>query len=306
MGRGDLSVPGPRITHVVSGGEYGWRVETWPDYFPDSLPGVVDTGPSSPTGVLFGYGAKFPAKYQNAFYALDWTYGIVYAVHLKPEGASYSATYEKFAQGPELPVTDAVIGKDGAMYLITGGRKGPSKLLRIRYVGEEAVTQAKPKPMTGAAAALHAERRALELLHQTPDKRPTEAQYAKVLKKLIPRLASKDRFVRFAARTALEHIPPKLWVKKALGTKNPLARIEVVMAAARTAGQASPGIRAQIQKDAVGALLALNPAKLGKTGRLNLTRAYGLTFLRLGAPSDDQRLAIAKSLMPGFPAKSRK
>ena len=53
-----------RLLHATKGSEFGWRSGTgkWPEYYDDSLPAVVNIGPSSPTGVLFGYGAKFPAK----------------------------------------------------------------------------------------------------------------------------------------------------------------------------------------------------------------------------------------------------
>ena len=69
------------------GGEYGWRNGTgkWPEYSPDSLGAVVNIGLGSPTGVEFGTGAKFPAKYQRALFINDWTYGKIYAVHMTPE-----------------------------------------------------------------------------------------------------------------------------------------------------------------------------------------------------------------------------
>ena len=59
-----------RVCHATSGSEFGWRHGSgkWPSYFPDSLPSVVDVGPGSPTGITFGYGAKFPAKYQDALF----------------------------------------------------------------------------------------------------------------------------------------------------------------------------------------------------------------------------------------------
>ena len=65
-----------RILHAVSGADFGWRSGTgkWPAYRVDSLPAVVNMGPGSPVGVEFGYGAKFPAKYQRALFALDWSY----------------------------------------------------------------------------------------------------------------------------------------------------------------------------------------------------------------------------------------
>ena len=82
-----------RVVHAVSGSEFGWRSGTgkWPTYFADSVPPLVNIGPGSPVGVTFGYGTKFPAKYQKALYILDWTFGTIYAIHTEPDGASYTA-----------------------------------------------------------------------------------------------------------------------------------------------------------------------------------------------------------------------
>ena len=57
-----------RILHAVSGADFGWRAGygCWPPYRADSLPAAVDVGPGSPVGLEFGYGTKFPAKYQRA------------------------------------------------------------------------------------------------------------------------------------------------------------------------------------------------------------------------------------------------
>ena len=113
-----------RICQVVSGGDYGWRSGTgkWPTYYEDSLPPVVEIGPGSPTGVVAGTGAKFPANYQDAIFALDWTFGTIYAIHLQNQGAGYRGTSEPFVTGSPLPVTDAVVGQDGALYFAVGGR----------------------------------------------------------------------------------------------------------------------------------------------------------------------------------------
>ncbi len=85
-----------RINHCVSGGDYGWRSGSavWPEYYPDSLPAAVNIGIGSPTGVRFGTKSNFPERYQRALYAFDWSYGRIFAVHLKPQGASYSADFE--------------------------------------------------------------------------------------------------------------------------------------------------------------------------------------------------------------------
>jgi len=65
-----------RICHVVSGAEYGWRngAGKRPEFYPDNLPPIINIGPGSPTGMTFGYGAKFPAKYQEALFGLDWSW----------------------------------------------------------------------------------------------------------------------------------------------------------------------------------------------------------------------------------------
>ena len=88
-----------RINHVISGAEFGWRNGTgkWPAYYPDSFGSAVDIGPGSPTGICFGYGAKFPKKYQDALFICDWSYGNIHAVHLNADGSSYGGSYETFA-----------------------------------------------------------------------------------------------------------------------------------------------------------------------------------------------------------------
>jgi glucose/arabinose dehydrogenase len=77
-----------RVNHVIDGADFGWRTGSgkFMDFCSDTFGTVVDVGPGSPTGVSFGYGAKFPAKYQNALFVSDWSYGKLYAVHLKPQG----------------------------------------------------------------------------------------------------------------------------------------------------------------------------------------------------------------------------
>jgi len=113
-----------RVNLVASGADYGYRngAGKWPTYYFDSLPQVVNIGPGSPTGVCFGYGAKFPSKYQDALYLCDWSYGKLYAAILKPDGSGYTADLEEFMTGTPLPLTDVVIDpKDGAMYFAIGG-----------------------------------------------------------------------------------------------------------------------------------------------------------------------------------------
>ena len=132
-----------RVCHVVSGADFGYRngAGKWPTYYLDSLPPVVEIGPGSPTGITFGYGAKFPEKYREALYICDWSYGKLYALHLKPTGSTYSAEVEEFLAGTPLPLTDIVVNpKDGAMYFAIGGRKTTSGLYRVVYNGADPTT----------------------------------------------------------------------------------------------------------------------------------------------------------------------
>ena len=127
-----------RVNHVISGAEFGFRNGSgkWPAYYIDSFGAVADIGPGSPTGITFGYGAKFPEKYHEALFISDWSFGKLRAVHLRPEGASYTAEVEEFISGQPLPVTDVVINpNDGAMYLAVGGRGAQSALYRVTYSG---------------------------------------------------------------------------------------------------------------------------------------------------------------------------
>ena len=128
-----------RVCHATSGSEFGWRSGTgkWPEYYEDSLPAAVNIGPGSPTGVVFGTGAKFPAKYQRSLFILDWTYSTIYSVELTPSGASYRGVKSDFVTGSPLPVTDAIVGQDGALYFAAGGRGTQSDLYRVTYAGAE-------------------------------------------------------------------------------------------------------------------------------------------------------------------------
>src|SRR6185437_15005620 len=128
-----------RVVHATSGSEFGWRSGTgkWPPYYIDSLPPMVDVGPGSPVGVTFGYGTKFPARYQKALFLCDWTFGTIYAIHTEPSGATYRAEKEEFLSRTPLPLTDAVVGRDGALYFTIGGRGLPSELFRVTYVGNQ-------------------------------------------------------------------------------------------------------------------------------------------------------------------------
>jgi len=277
-----------RVNHVISGAEFGWRNGTgkWPEYFADSFGAVANIGYGSPTGIVFGTGAKFPAKYQHALFIGDWSYGVVYAVHMTPDGASYRATFEPFLSASPMPVTDMVIHpSEGCMYMTIGGRKAQSALYRIRYAGNES-TQSAKYPDTPQAAAARAARRELEALHFTG---------APLNQSLVMRhIGSSDRALRTAARLALEHQDSKLWRDPIAQALPPLATINLSIALARKGDPAD-------QKDIHRALLRLEWEKLNVTEKLELLRAYQLSFLRLGEGDPEKRKKVLAQLDPHFP-----
>lgn len=279
-----------RICQVVSGGDYGWRSGSgkWPVYYEDSLPPVVDIGPGSPTGLVAGTGARFPQKYEEAIFALDWTFGTIYAIHLEPQGSSYTGKAEPFLYGAPLPVTDAVIGDDGALYFTIGGRNTQSALYRVRYTEiiplEERIAEA---PETVAARAL---RRELEAFHGT--------EHPEALAKAWPHLGSADRFLRHAARVAIESQPVASWADKVLSATDTQTRITGAVALARKGDPEAHGAKL------TAALLETDPASLDEGQLLGWLRAWELHFIRLGKPEGEEREKIAAKLDALLPSPS--
>ena len=126
-----------RLCHVLPGGEYGWRSgwANWPEYYVDLLPSIADTGRSSPTGAVFYNHVMFPEQYRNALFLGDWSEGRILVAHLKPNGASYTASVETFLSGQPLNVTDLDVGPDGWLYFVTGGRGTGGGLYRVTWTG---------------------------------------------------------------------------------------------------------------------------------------------------------------------------
>lgn len=290
-----------RVLHTVSGSDYGWRNGTgkWPEWYADTLPASVNIGPGSPTGVTFGYGAKFPAKYQNALYILDWSWGKIYAVHLRPDGSSYTGEKEDFVSGAPLPVTDAIINPaDGAMYFTIGGRKVQSGLYRVTYQGDEDTAPAKAKTAGQKARNL---RRSLEKYHGIVN--------ANAVKNAWPRLNHDDPFIRSAARIAIESQPSRTWLNRALKEKDPTRRIQALLALSRVEGidrfhrvpEDAP-VKTTLRGDILSSLLNIDFESLDETDRRALVRTYQIVLNRFGKPSSSLTLQLTAALDPHFPA----
>jgi putative heme-binding domain-containing protein len=292
-----------RICHVVSGAEFGWRNGAGKrmPFYADNLPAVLDIGPGSPTGMTFGYGAKFPAKYQNALYALDWSWGKLYAVHLKPNGSTYTATKEEFITGAPLPITDAIVHpQDGAMYFTIGGRRVQSGLYRVTYVGDESTELV---DATSTDSKDRSTRHALEAFHGKQDPAAITAAW--------PYLTDDDRFIRFAARTAIEHQPTGEWAEKALNESDPATQVEALLALARVTGicpqhrsDNSPVVDANMRDKLLVAVTSIDASKLGLRQQQTLVRTTQIILNRFGRPDDRAVQKLINSFDPLFPAKT--
>ncbi len=380
----DMNTPWYRPTRVclvTTGSEYGWRngAGKWPPYYPDSLPAIYNVGPGSPTGMCFGYGAKFPAKYQEALFMCDWSYGKLYALHLTPAGAAYRGELEEFLNGAPLPLTDVVVNpKDGALYFTIGGRQTQSGLYRVTYIGKESTAPSKGDDSDGATSQsgrVNINRASAEQLQQLPgigsrlaqrileerrkdrfasvdDLRRVRGMGPRTLERLRrfvtvesetqplatvaaaralrhrleafhgkrdpqavtiawPYLDHEDRFIRFAARVAIEHQDPKTWQDRALKEIGPARALYALLALVRATGQdpfhhprkpADPVPGAALKEPILEGLDRIDWQQLTDAQRLDLLRVYGVLFNRLGWPDRAARARLIKRFDPLFPA----
>ena len=280
-----------RVLHGVPGADFGWRRGTgrFPSWYVDTLPSVVDIGLSSPTGICFGYGAKFPKKYEDALFILDWSYGRIIAVHMQAKGASYTGTQETFVSGRPLNVTDACVGPDGALWFVTGGRGTQSGVYRVTWEGQLGQLGQEGQDEGQEVKDLRALRRELET------KWPKDAEETFPV---IAYLEHADRHFRHAARLALERAPTRLWRKEILGESNGWRGILGCLALARV-GESSD--RAVI----LSRLDSLSFKDLSAEQKLATLRTLSVTFARLGDPTADEQFRMLAWLEPLYPAATR-
>lgn len=275
-----------RVCHATSGSEFGWRTGSgkFPAYYPDNLPSVVDIGQGCPTGIFMGTDSKFPEKYQKGLFIFDWSFGTMYLVSMEPEGSSYIGEFEEFLSGVPLPLTDGVIGADGAMYFATGGRRLPSDLYRVTYVGSQSTE--KVDGSNSQFAKQREIRRKLETYHK-PD--PRAVSFAQNY------LDSEDKFIRNAARIAVEHQPIDSWIEKLENERNPQRLTQWIIAAARNGNE-------DHRKIIFKALQNLDVHAEYPEEAIDILRAHALSFIRLGSPKLLQKRRFQNKFSALYPS----
>lgn len=279
-----------RVCHVTSGSEFGWRTGNgkWSAAYPDNLPPVINIGQGSPTNFVSGLGSTFPGKYKKALFAFDWSFGIIYALHLTPDGASYSAQAEEFLSGAPLPLTDGVFGPDGSLYFLTGGRRLESDLYRVSAIEDKNNTTAQQETPVATINEANTLRRSLEQYHQ-PTKGAVDVAW--------PNLKHEDRFVRYAARIAVEHQPVAEWQERALKETDPQILTQVMIALAR---HGKPTLKNKMTQ----ALVKVDYDKLSPSQQLDIVRALEVVIFRMGKPEGTAKDQVVAYLNPRYPSKS--
>ncbi|MSU34725.1 MAG: hypothetical protein EXS36_06360 [Pedosphaera sp.] len=282
-----------RVLHVLPGADFGWRrgASRFPEWFADTLPSVVNIGLASPTGVIFGDDARFPDRYRRAFYIADWAYGRILAVHLTPDGASYTGVSELFIAGRPLNVTDICIGPDGAMWFTTGGRGTQSGLYRVLYVNPLEPPSINSENVPTAHRAVRDQR--LQV-----GKIPSSDSSRAAIDSALQAAGSNDRAVRHAACAALERLPLGAWRNLALSQTNLDALLTTSLALIRLGDTSSKS-----------AILD----RIFQTQFVNVTqdqqraslRVLSLCFIRLDVPDESQRQASLRWIEPLYPSNSR-
>lgn len=290
----DLGMPWyrpTRICHVTSGSEFGWRTGNgkWSPAYPDNMPPVLNIGQGSPTNVMYGKNARFPDKYRRSLFAFDWSFGIIYAIELTPKDATYEGQKEEFVSGMPLPLTDGVIGPDGAMYFMTGGRRLDSDLYRVYYDDGKGNSEISTTEYTPVETNENKIRKKLEAYHV--------GAKAGAVDFVWPYLKNEDRFVQYAARIALEHQPITEWKEKLFKEKDAATLIQGSIALAREGTVAD---RDRI----LNGLVQIDYNGLSPIQQVNLVRAFELTLSRFGKPSNAQKSQLVNYLEPHYPANT--
>jgi putative heme-binding domain-containing protein len=180
------------------------------------------------------------------------------------------------------------VGPDGAVYFTTGGRGTQSGLYRITHPGVHAIDSDFVAADANAQKA-RALRHELESFHGHRDAKAVAAAW--------PQLGSSDRYLRYAARIALESQPVDEWKSKAIGETNPEAALTALLALARV-GTSSD------QSDLFDALKKFPTTSLPEEQQLLKLRVIEVSIARHGRPSEDIVKRGIEKLSPLYPAKS--
>jgi putative heme-binding domain-containing protein len=272
-----------RVCHVTSGSEFGWRTGSakWPKYYPDNLPGILEVGQGSPTGVVSAAASHFPPPFNKGLFVCDWSFGTMYHIELQSSGASYTATSSEFLNGVPLPLTDLTFGADGAMYFTTGGRRLESGLYRV---WSDKKDQKKQKETPRKEVEL---RRLLDTYHDTS----LVADYDLVWENI----GNSDRYIAYGARIALENHGIEIWASRIQSDTEFNKKVAYALAVARSDNNL-------LQQQLFDLLSKVESKQLTPSEQLSILRAEALLMIRNNDLNTD---ALENQWLPIFPSKNQ-
>ena len=301
-----------RVVHATPGSEFGWRSGTgkWPTYYLDSRPPLVDIGPGSPVGVDFGYGLKFPEKYQRALYICDWTFGTMYAIHITPDGVTYKAEKEEFVSRTPLPLTDCAAGPDGALYFSIGGRGNQSELYRATYVGDESTSPAdlKDKKFAEDRTIRSTFERFQGREELTPNDLRTAVEEHGITGERV-REVMQQPAMRYTMRSVFSRLPTAEMLVTGLERANrtPTQRFDMIVTMSRMRLESDQ--KPKLLDVALNSMLQHQFAELSDDEKLEYLRTASLAFIRLGKGNESTRteaaVKMAAQLAASFPSGNR-
>jgi putative heme-binding domain-containing protein len=219
---------------------------------------------------------------------LEWSYGRIYAAHLRPAGATYTAEIETVVQGTPLNMTDIEVTPRGSMFFITGGHNTQSTLYQIEYTNSIPISEPSEPEQTDCAD-LRAIRHRLESFHGHAMSNGVDVAW--------PYLGHSDRNIRYAARVALEFQPVKMWENRTLNETNPIAALTALLALSRVGGKHS-------QPPLLAAAGRFPIASLSTNMALLKLRVLQSTFIHQGRPEPAAAARVIAELSARFPCDS--
>jgi putative heme-binding domain-containing protein len=186
------------------------------------------------------------------------------------------------------------------MYFTIGGRNTQSGLYRVTYTGSESTAPAQADVRFADQRAIRAK---LEAYHGKKDPAAIAAAW--------PHLNSPDRYIRYAARVAIEHQDVGEWIE-IMSEKDPVRATQGLLALIRVSASdpfhrpsTAPPVDQGLKRDIYEALSRIDWAKLDDSQRLDLLRTYAVALNRLGSPDKAMKESLVAKFDALYPARGR-
>lgn len=133
----------PRLFQVAHGAHHGWRFRSQahplalPDYDPGQVPVLWSAGTGALTGMTFYRHHQFPPDFRGGLFAADWEHGRILFIKLQSSQSAFAAVVTPFLEPigrNGFTPTSMAVGKDGSLYIATGGQGTGSGVYRVQYV----------------------------------------------------------------------------------------------------------------------------------------------------------------------------